>query len=230
MANKHATNMKIDLHLHSPLSAKNGDSIHWISNFDTLKTLKNNSIQLCAFTDHNDFSLEQYKQLRDLGKTGGVVVLPGIEVDVKRKNDSIGHLLVVFREDLNDDQLQVIESIARKDLKKTRGISIEKANVIFSSFETIKIPHVGKGDYFITEDLEELQYDAIEISNHNHPNYTRWKKRNIEKSVVSFSDTHIWKDYPQQSLLITDVPNGDKTFSHLKTILAENKDYTKERI
>lgn len=222
--------MKIDLHLHSLLSAKNGDSIHWISDFDSMKRLKNNNIEICAFTDHNDFSSSAYKSLRDLAKTGGITLLPGIEVDVKRLNDTIGHLLVIFSNELDDSQLKEIESIARKDLKKTRGISLQSANEIFSSFETIKIPHVGKSDYFTNEDLAILEHDAIEISNYNHPNFNKWKRNGIPKSIVSFSDTHIWKDYPQQSFLITELDLKEKTFLDLKACLQKNLDFTKERI
>ncbi|CAM9134976.1 PHP domain-containing protein [Mycoplasma todarodis] len=220
--------MKIDLHLHSPASENNGDAIKWENTFTTIKTLHSNGIKLAAFSDHNTFDYEFYKEVRKLGKTGGMVFLPAIEANVVRKNGVIANLIYVFREDLTDAQLKKISSIARKELPK-RGISIESANALFSEFETLRIPHIGKSDHFKYDDLLDLKYDAFEVTNMKHPNYVSILKKGLISSTVSFSDTHVWTNYPQQGFLITEMNLEKPCFDELKEFLELHRVYSKER-
>ena len=82
-----------------------------------------------------------------------------------------------------------LQEITRADFKSCTG-SLE-CNNIFKEFETIKIPHVGKSDYFKYEDLLKIEYDAIEISNKNNRNFKSFiKHKDIQTSIVAFSDTH----------------------------------------
>ena len=138
-------------------------------------------------------------------------------------------MLIIFNDNLNDEQLSLIETRIN-NLTKT-GISINNINDFMNDFETIRIIHIGKNDYFELEDLDGLNYDAFEISKKDHSNFKKIIENNVVSSIVSFSDTHIWDKYPQHAMLETYLPNNDKfTFDYLKKCLLENKDYTKHRI
>lgn len=222
--------MKIDLHLHSLASVQNGDSIKWDSTYNVIKRIFNAGVKLASFTDHNVFDYKLFKEASLLAKTGGLIFLPGIEVNVVRKNGIIAHMLILFSENLNDDQLLKLSLIAKQNIRKN-GVSIAKINDLFSEFETIRIIHIGKSEFFAYEDLDGLNYDAFEVTNFNHPNYLSIIKRGAISSIVSFSDTHIWDDYPQINNLITEIADlKEPTFVLLKKALAKNQIYSKEKI
>ncbi len=218
--------IKIDLHLHSYASSQNGDSIKWESTHDTVSKLYKAGIKLAAFSDHNVFDVDLYLECSELGKTGGMIFLPAIEANVVRKNGVIANLIYIFPENLPKDQLLKIKKIAQLEIPK-RGITIEKANNIFNDFDIIRIPHVGKSDHFKSEDLYDLIWDAFEVTNLSHPNYLKTIKDNFKTSVVAFSDTHIWKSYPQQKTLITEMDLNPISYESLKNKLKENKIFAK---
>ncbi|MGL5205663.1 MAG: PHP domain-containing protein [Metamycoplasmataceae bacterium] len=218
--------MRVDLHLHSYASTQNGDSVKWESVHDSVLRLYRAGVRLASFTDHNIFDVDLYLECKELGKTGGMIFLPGIEVNIVRPNGVIANLIYIFPEDLDGDQLLKIREISKFQIPKN-GITISKANTIFSEFETIKIPHVGKSDHFVAEDLDGIDYDAFEITNFNHQNYKRVIKKGLSSSVVAFSDTHIWTSYPQQATLITEIDLNPIGFESLKKKLKENKIFAK---
>ena len=56
------------------------------------------------------------------------------------------------------------------------------------------------------------------------------KKENINPSIVAFSDTHKWNDYPQLRRLITLIDLENINFKDLKKALNKNINYTKRRV
>lgn len=219
--------MKIDLHLHTFLSKSNGDSIKWNSLNETITQLYKHHVKMFAFTDHNTFDANLYIEAKEFAKTGGLVCLPGFELNVIRKNDLIGHMLIIFSDLLSSEQLKNIESTIRQKIRKS-GVHINQVNELFNEYETIRIIHVGKNDFFDMEDIKNLNYDAFEITNYHHPNYILFNNNGILSSVVAFSDTHMWNDYPQQKNLYTDIDLDELTFKNLKEKLSTKKDYVKE--
>lgn len=215
--------MKVDFHLHTPASIQNGDSINWSTPNEIIKKLWVKGVQAFAFTDHNVLDSSLYIQTRNICKTN-LLVFPGVEVSVLKPDGIIAHLLLLFDKELEDKQVKDLEEICRLTLRK-RGISIEAVYEIFKDFDFIAIPHVGKGDYFDVEDLT-FEHQAIEITSKKHHNYKKWLKNLDDKSVVAFSDTHSWKDYPQNNTFTTDI-DFDGSFKDLKLKLSLNKDYTK---
>lgn len=219
--------MKLDLHTHTPTSVANGDSIKWESTLNAIKTMNLKGVKAFAFTDHNAFSKERYLEARNIVKNN-MIVFPGVEVDVLKDNEQNAHVLVIFPSDLDETQLKDIENICRKDLRK-KGIRANTLNNLFSGYQTIRIPHVGKSDSFTPKELETLDHDAIETTSSTHPNYVSWLKHKNDKSIVAFSDTHVWRDYPQNNNLVT-VIDFDGSLQDLKAKLALNQNYTKETI
>ncbi len=222
--------IKVDLHLHSFVSRSNGDGIKWTSLFDSISKLVENNVQIAAFSDHNKLDVNFYIKAKNLAKTANILLLPAIEVNVVRSDGQIANIIYVFDQDLEKDQLIKICEIANQEIPK-RGISLAKCNTIFQEFKTIKIPHVGKSDHFKYDDLLQIEYDAIEISNENDKNYLSvMKKENINTSVVAFSDTHKWNEYPQLRRLITLIDLENINFKDLKKALNKNINYTKRRV
>lgn len=218
--------MKIDLHLHSFASIANGDAIKWESVNATVSKLYKSGVRLASFTDHNVFDVDLYLKCYELGKTGGLIFLPGIEANVVRKNGVIANLIYIFSEKLTKDELLKISKITNSIPK--RGITIETANKIFDEFDVLKIPHIGKSDHFKSEDLEYLKFDAFEITSFSNKNYLKVLKDGFVSSVVSFSDTHIWTSYPQQKMLITEMDLNPINYNSLKEALKQNKVFSKE--
>ncbi len=221
--------IRIDLHLHSFVSRSNGDGIKWESLYDAIEKLLNNNVKIASFSDHNVLDVDFYNEAFELAKTANILLLPAIEVNVVRSDGKIANIIFVFEDNLSQEQLLKIKDIANKQIPK-RGISLKKCNEIFNEFNTIKIPHVGKSDHFKYEDLEKIKFDAIEISNENDKNYLSVSKKNIATSVVAFSDTHKWNEYPQLNRLITLIDMKEISFKELKDKLNENKKYFERRI
>ena len=222
--------IKVDLHLHSFVSRSNGDGIKWTSLFDAISKLVENNVQIAAFSDHNKLDVNFYIEAKNLAQTANILLLPAIEVNVVRSDGQIANIIYIFDQDLEKDQLIKISEIANQEIPK-RGISLTKCNTIFQEFQTIKIPHVGKSDHFKYEDLLQIEYDASEISNENDKNYLRvMKKGYINTSIVAFSDTHKWNDYPQLRRLITLIDLENINFKDLKKALNKNINYTKRRV
>lgn len=219
--------MKIDLHLHTNISSKNGDSIRCGTPYETLKILFSHKIKIASFTDHNAFDLEFYLECKKIAKDL-ITILPGVEINVVKNDGKIAHLLVIFSNDLSIEELEKLKMEISKIYKN--GISINEINNWFQNYQTIRIPHVGKSDFFEIEDLEKLNYDAIEITNDKHPNYLKFLKSGIKKSVVSFSDTHIWDNYPQNTKMWTEIDELESmNFDSLKKVFYQQKNYFKKR-
>ena len=214
--------MKIDLHLHSIASKKNGDSIKWPGLKEVAKIVNKHKYQMISFTDHNTFDWKQYVDFRNY-LNNKIIILPGIEVNIITDRGEIGNILYIFREDLNITKLKKISDICIKKLKKN-GITHEQAMNLFNDFDLIIIPHVGKSNYLQISDLNKIKYDAFEITNFKHRNYKKVIKK-LKSSVVAFSDTHTWNSFPRHDKLITEIDLEQKTFDSLKKKLKQNQKY-----
>lgn len=220
--------MRIDLHLHTPSSMLNGDKITWVSTYDSVKKLHDNNVKMASFTDHNTFNPDTYKEAKKIGSTGNIVFLPGIEIDVVKKDGKRAHMLIIFKESLTDQELDLIQNISKNILKT--GVSIKDINNLYNDFKTLRIIHIGKSDYFGANDLEGLHYDAFEITNIKHPNYLSVQKKGYKSSIVSFSDTHHWNKYPEQNNLKTEIDDmKEATFDCLKSNLLLKKEFHKNK-
>lgn len=109
--------LKIDLHIHSCYSKhKDGNKVanNTLSNIDILiKKLNENSVNLCAITDHDYFDYNLYSKLKESENTGSIQkVLPGIEASVLLSGDNnskVIHIITIF-DDSNNEKLKDINS------------------------------------------------------------------------------------------------------------------------
>lgn len=104
MTNRHgATWMRADFHLHTieerGPSRKNyrlefrGRENEFSQAF--VDKLDQEKIQVAAITNHNSFSLDEYKSIASKGRKKDILILPGVELGVQGGNSTI-HTLVVF--------------------------------------------------------------------------------------------------------------------------------------
>ncbi|MDZ7293682.1 PHP domain-containing protein [Mycoplasmopsis pulmonis] len=220
--------IKIDLHLHSPYSSTNGTKIKWTSEEEAIRILKDNNIALASFTDHNTFNFDFFTRIQNLALeySPKVVFLPGIEVDLVRKDGKKGQSIFIFNPKQDLIKLQKhIKKIARKWMYTYQEFLDQ-----LKDFDFLAIPHIGKGsteDFLKQEDIESCQVDALEVTNLNHTNYKKIIKSNPNYSTVAFSDTHAWNKYPQHTKLITMI-EGDPSYENLKTKLLERKNFVKQ--
>lgn len=219
--------VKIDLHLHSFLSRQNEDYIKWFGLFETFEKLHFHNIKIASFSDHNMLGVDFYQEAKKMAQSANILLLPAIEVNIVRLDGKIGNIIYVFDSELPISLLEEISSIAKTQIPK-RGISLSTACSIFKKFDPIVIPHVGKSDHLKYDDLAKIEFDAIEISNIKNSNFVNVMKKGLETSIVSFSDTHKWDRYPEQSKLITIVEIDSLSFNDLKNAFQKNKNYSKE--
>ena len=215
--------MRIDLHLHSLISSLNGDPINWTSNREVIKTLKKHKVKIASFTDHNIFKKDFYDQMKVICKQNDILLLPGIELNVDRLNGIRSNIIYIFSNELSHNDLVKLEKITFSIGKK--GISLTKVNTIFEEFRPLIIPHVGKSDYLGIEDLKQISFDAIEVSSIKHQNYKKFIKSDLKSSIVAFSDTHKWNNYPNLFNLHTKLDKSASSFEELKQELSKNKNY-----
>lgn len=118
------TGYKLDLHIHS-IHSKGKDhskvSYNTIENINTLaEKLTEQSVQLCALTDHDAFNFEMYKALKEYQKKEEysiIKVFPGVEFSVEFKGDIenvIVHVIAIF-DDTDEAQIGTIEGILLGD-------------------------------------------------------------------------------------------------------------------
>ncbi|MEG1301085.1 MAG: hypothetical protein RSC93_10305 [Erysipelotrichaceae bacterium] len=110
---------KIDLHIHSICSKHKDDSAVDENNLDNLKILvgklHNNGVNMCALTDHDVFSYDFYKKLKEYENEEGLEkVLPGVEFSVsfeqEQFSDKTIHIIAIF-DDSDDIKIKKIENI-----------------------------------------------------------------------------------------------------------------------
>ena len=104
--------IKVDLHIHSASSVKDGKIVseNTIENMDKLiKGLKEQNVDMAAITDHNVFDYDMYKKLKSHEGEELKKVLPGIEFDVRFYGKRI-HIITIFN-DINDEKIKKIPGI-----------------------------------------------------------------------------------------------------------------------
>ena len=107
---------KIDLHIHTSASKKDGaivanNTVENIENILIPKLLEN-EVDMVALTDHNTFSIEHYKKLKSFENKGLKKVLPGIEFDVKKHKHRF-HVVVIFDDSL-ESEITKIQTVINK--------------------------------------------------------------------------------------------------------------------
>ncbi len=237
--------INIDLHIHSCFSDyKDGDIVKEskIENLDILiNKLNENKISLCSVTDHNRFSYELYKTLKNkIAINDGILKnnLPGIEFDViLESNKPKCHIIAIF-DDSDDNKVSEIET-KMFDIKK-----LEKADDTYSleEFEKI-IRNIGINVILIVHQRQGIDNDSgntdslsnatsnpsefikvgfIDSLEYNYPRVEGIVKNSLRDVGLSFpiitgSDCHEWECYPYHDKSTKKVPRDFTKFKCLPT-------------
>jgi ABC-type lipoprotein export system ATPase subunit len=163
-----------DLHFHTPSSYDYGDSS--VTNEDIIDEMKKNGISAFAITDHHEIDIARYKELKELGKAAGIVVLPGIEFLSDARGREPVHFIAIFSE-LSDIEHIWDQIKNRTAINKVRGEGRALNQVYCDLDDTIKlvkelngIVSIHAGDKSgsienITHSLPHGEAQKIEIAN-----------------------------------------------------------------
>lgn len=179
--------------------------------------MRRNKLDAVAITNHNRFDLQNYRETCK-AVPDGVVVFPGVEVNVKGF-----HTLVISSD-------KDIEAFGRAciELPETKqgdgGISIEEFKRLFGDGRYVVIPHFKKKPSIPSSDLETLGdiITALEVSSEKKWEY---EHRRVEKPVVLFSDFRCSLESKPSWGRYTYVTMGEITFESLKLAFNDNSKF-----
>ena len=225
-------NIIVDLHIHSDLSFYKDGKIVENSSIDNvnilLEKLDSHQVSMFSITDHNSFNIKlyesiikkichesnQYKHLKKL--------LPGIEFDVKFKEDAeVAHIIVIFN-DKDSGALLKINSVMEKKQKTNKNDYYGQKDfedlLKEIGLDTIIIAHqksainLNKAGYkSISESFNDkvelyqilkIGYiDAFEYSTSRQEGIVlnSLKEVKIDVPLITGSDCHDWSVYPAHS-------------------------------
>lgn len=225
-----STGMKLDLHIHSCHSSnKDGKKVrnNTKENVPTLiQKLNENSVNICAITDHDIFSYDMYHELKNAELQNNSIekVLPGIEFSINFNNganNKVIHVVAIFS-DKNDDKIKNIEKIMfenRPDESTRAYDEIVFLDILRQiDIDTILIAHQknslyslkvrsndanGLGNKKFLEFIYSDYFEAFEFKNKRNEvlNKTFLTTNNVDKNIsfVTGTDCHDWTVYPQET-------------------------------
>lgn len=222
--------IKIDLHIHSCHSShKDGDKVanNTKENLPILiSKLINNSVNMVSITDHDMFSYDMYKTLKEQEEKDNCIlkVLPGIEFSVEFIPGKQIHIVTIF-DDSDEEKVKKIETVMTSGLGKekyskskqqyTQKDYIDVLDEIGIDF--VMIAHQKKsllstdakpkandvnslGDDVLNELIFMDYFDAFEFRNKKNELYN--KSFQIDSGLaenvrfITGSDCHRWEYYP----------------------------------
>lgn len=238
--------MKIDLHIHSCVSShKDGKKVkkNTIENIPVLiQKLNEQSVNICAITDHDAFSYDMYCALKAAENAGGSIqkVLPGVEFSVRFLDDSntekVIHVIGIFS-DSSPDKVKNIERVLKTMGPDKNGSFSESAflDVLRRiDIDTILIAHQKNslssrtaqkhdlntlGNRTFLELIGSDYFEALEFKNKRNEvlNKNFLVAHNLEDAVrfVTGTDCHDWTGYPKET---PDAPPHDFPYTFAKCL------------
>ncbi len=221
--------IKIDFHVHSTDSSYTGSNISEESDLEKLLILQKHKVKVASFADHDNFYLNSYiKRLKLIQDNKiDILLLPGLEVNLKKYNSQIGQAIIVFDPESNLESLhQLTTKVFRHNNNK---LTYKEVVNLFKeeAFNFMIFPHAGKAqDNMEWEDIEGSQVDGLDVTDFNNTNKKKILKQNNDIPVFYFSDTHTWRKYPQYGKFCSYVEVDDKsnfTFNEIKDHIKAKK-------
>lgn len=227
--------LKVDLHIHSAASFKDGSIVseNTKENVDKLmEGLKREKIDIVAVTDHNTFDYELYRKLKKYEGSILKKVLPGVEFDVMFYGNRI-HIITIF-DDKDDKKVKhILEKIEEvkfdaensykektfKDILKDincnvlliahqkSGVRAENQNENLAQIGEELFDEIIGIDYFDSVEFRSGKVEGILNDYKNEKNLTSLR-------YITGTDCHVWDVYPQQNR--TD--KSDIKYSYLRCL------------
>lgn len=206
---------KIDLHIHTIKTVSDsikGDEFEY--SFDKLKEyIQQRNIDAISITNHNVFDLEQYEDIRD---NIGIVVFPGIEIDLEN-----GHILIITKD---SDVIDFYKRCQRvHELIKTQDdtLSFEKFDEIFHERDKyLMIPHYKKNPKLKADIIQKVGNIYVgEVKNQREFEVLKKSKSSIVPAF--FSDMRSVANLKNFSMRQTYVDVDEVTLESLKYALKD---------
>lgn len=145
---------KLDLHIHTKRTISDVANFEFSIN-KLIEYAKEMKLDGIAITNHNQFDISQYKEIKD--KLSGVCeVLPGIEINVGI--NGMGHLLCIASQDSVEEFAEQCSLVQEKISDIADKISLQELRKIFTDFNRyLLIPHYEKNPCVEKEILVELK-------------------------------------------------------------------------
>lgn len=127
---------KWDLHFHSPASYDYGNKA--LTATQIIDELSKNEISVIAITDHHVIDIPLIKELKSIGMTKGITVLPGIEILSDARGEEPIHYIGLFSQDSNIDYIWgQIEN--NTNIKKIKGEGKKPNEVYCHLLDTMQL-------------------------------------------------------------------------------------------
>lgn len=233
------TGLKFDLHIHSEKSVqKDGVKVknNTLESIGILiERLNANGVNLCAITDHDIFSYEMYRKLKDAEAMDNSIqkVLPGVEFSVcfaSGGKESVIHVVAIFNDE-DESKVQELERILENSRPTYNGAYKEEEFLALLrkvDMNTILIAHQKNtltsrkprkndanslGNQRFLEFVYTDYFEAFEFKNRRNEvlNKAFLFQQDMEQKIrfVTGTDCHDWSVYPSEtsdSLLTDEFP------------------------
>lgn len=173
---------KFDLHIHTLSTVS--DSPFTFSMEILEQYVKDRKLDAIAITNHNMFDLAQYREI--VSKLTGVVVFPGIEINV---GINAGHILVIAKQDDVEEFSYKCECVKQEIKSEKQSITLDKLKSIFGKLDRfLLIPHYDKKPNIDKKILEELKDNIFCGEVNSIKKFIYCQKDELSLTPVYFSD------------------------------------------
>lgn len=145
---------KLDLHIHT---VKTDFDVNFKFSLVKLKQyVAELGISGIAITNHNEFNLSQYEQIKEtLQRECDCVVFPGIEINIGDKN--YGHMICITSPEDSEDFSQKCYQVNQLITKQKHSITVVELKDIFTDLNRyLWIPHIDKKPSVSPDVLKEM--------------------------------------------------------------------------
>jgi hypothetical protein len=208
---------KIDLHIHTVPGISDGEFVFCLDAFK--RYVSDAKLNAVAVTNHNIFDVAQFRTIKE---TLGIIVFPGMEVDLER-----GHLLIISDGSNLEDFESRASLVSQKITKIGDTISVNELEKIFGDLKSyLIIPHYDKDPSIDAQTMERLKayISAGEVD--STKKFIRAIKDDAKLTPVLFSDvriTNVLTDLPTRQ---TFIDCGDLTLEAIKLCLRDKAKVT----
>lgn len=218
--------MRIDFHCHT-LATKSGDSQERnIAPNLFRKAVLEAGVKIVCITNHNLLDKDNYRELWEYVKDDGVLVLPGVELDVMGLAPSNHHFhsTIIF----DNKDIDAISEIIKKKVGSKKPdevcVALDEYIDICNRFRCISAVHYLKSPspdestiVYVRERLNEKVLFFYELSNYRALDIL---VSNAYKSLIG-SDVTDWKKYKQSTFTETKIEVND--FNNLYRLFSRDK-------
>ncbi len=219
-------NMRIDFHCHT-MATKSGDKPSRNVKVEIFRnSVLDAKVKIVCITNHNVFDLENYKELKASIEDDGVLLLPGIELDVMDSGSEKRHFhaTIIFDDNEIDEVSKAIRERTEGKTPDDTCLSLDGYIDLCNEFRCVTAVHYWKNPSpsesaisYIKEKLDEKVLFFYEPSSYKSLDIL---VSNARKSIIG-SDVTNWENYKNSTFTETKIEVRD--FNGLYNLLSRDK-------